>query len=244
VCQVTSVLVLASGVQSLGVQSLTDAAAERSDHWGFYALPWVVIVLVPIFFLFSIALAAAEIYLEVSTTFGARKERGQLLSSLRLPSQSRKDADLLRIYELLITSEFLKAYPYAPLSQLGRTCELLELKAHGVLFREGEIGEHFFVLIHGTLDFYVKDKAPPHRLKCLNTFHDSGSFGDRAVSQVHPAFFSTRSDWRADMLVLRPLPYRPLTAMRRRLSTAMFLFLSLPGRRRCAHRLCDLPHRL
>jgi hypothetical protein len=175
--QVTSSLVLLSGLGLLGA-----AESENTVHWGYYVIPWLVILLLPCFTIFTIVLAIFELYYEIATGKGASFKR--LLTSLRLPSQSRADSDIRRIHRAISHSDFLKVYPYSKLCKLCRTCELLELKPEQAVFSEGEAGYHFYVLIKGSVDVYVTDQSPPHSLKCVNSLHDSGSFGELALIQV------------------------------------------------------------
>ena len=159
-------------------------AAESADRWGFKALPWLVTILVPLLFLFSGALAIFELYYQITTTRRTGKRFRRLLDSLQLPGDCRTPADIRSILKTIAGIEFLKAYPYSKLSRLCRWCELLDLKPKEAVLSEGEAGYHFFVLIKGTVDVYVLDKSPPHHLKCVNSHHDSGSFGELALIQV------------------------------------------------------------
>ena len=205
---------LASGLPLLTATDVTK--------WGFYVLPWIVIVLVPFFLLFSVVLAVLEVYYDITTTSANGKRFRRLLDSLSLPSECRTPTDIGTILKTISASEFLQAYPYLQLSQLCRTCELLELKSGEAVFREGEVGHHFFVLINGTVDVYVSDKSarsPLQRnysmgpfqrsslpqLKCVNSLHDSGGFGELALLQVSQSFTEPACEGVADSLSLRQI---------------------------------------
>ena len=153
-------------------------------RFGFDVLKWIVLAYVPLFLVFGVGLLSYEIYYKRSLTGGKSKRFKKLVASLEVPGASRTPADVKNVYEAIVESEFLKPYPYSKLATICRACELLELKPHEAVFSEGDIGNHFFVLIKGTLDVYVKEKAPPHAQKCVNTLHDSGSFGELALLQV------------------------------------------------------------
>ena len=185
--QVATFLLLASGMPYL----LTDSTLDkyRFDtpfrlRFGFDVLKWVVLILFPVFLAFGFGLTSYEIFYELSTTGGKGKRFKKLLASLAVPGARRTPGDIKNIHAAIVESEFLKSYAYSQLVTICRTCQLLELQPHEAVFSEGDIGNHFFVLIKGTLDVYVKEKAPPHAQKCVNTLHDSGSFGELALLQV------------------------------------------------------------
>jgi CRP-like cAMP-binding protein len=190
-------MVLASGVPFLSASQGT-----RPTYWGFYILPWAAAILLPLFLLFSIGLAVFEVYYEFTTTSGRGRPFRRLLASLRVPGERRTAADVRTIHKAVSESEFLQRYPVSMLLRLCRKCELLELKPDEAVFREGEVGHHFYVLIHGTVDVSVadvSDKSSPPRLKCLNSLHDSGSFGERALTEVRCLFTGTAADCVAAM---------------------------------------------
>jgi hypothetical protein len=185
--QVATFLLLASGVPFL----LSDSALDKSRfemnfrlRFGVNVLKWTVLILLPLFLAFGFGLASYEIYYELSTTGGKGNRFKKLLASLRVPSARRTLADVEAIHAAIVESDFLKPYPYSQLVTICRTCELLEIQAQEAVFSEGDIGDHYFVLIKGTLDVYVKEKTQPHSEKCVNTLHDSGSFGELALLQV------------------------------------------------------------
>ena len=105
-------------------------------------------------------------------------------ASLRVPATLRSTEDIANIHAAIVESEFLQRYSYTQLASLCRACELRELKPGETLFGEGDVGDHFFVLIKGTVDVYIKEKTPPYTPKCVNTHHDRGSFGELALLQV------------------------------------------------------------
>ena len=150
-------------------------------------LKWIVLAYVPLFLVFGVGLLSYEIYYKRSLTGGKSKRFKKLVASLEVPGASRTPADVKNIYQAIVESEFLKPYPYSKLATICRACELLELKPHEAVFSEGDSGDHFFVLIKGTVDVYVKERTAPHKMKCVNTLHDSGSFGELALLQV-PCF--------------------------------------------------------
>ena len=157
-------------------------------RFGMEFLKWFCLVCVPIFFLFGCGLAAYEIYYELSTTGGKGKRLTKLSASLRVPGRVRTKRDIENIHAAIIESEFLKPYPYSKLATICRNCELLELKPHEAVFSEGDTGEHFFVLVKGTVDVYVMEKTSPsvspRGMRCVNTLHAPGSFGEVALLQV------------------------------------------------------------
>ena len=140
--------------------------------------------MLPLFFAVGLGLVLYEIYYELSTTSGKGKRFQTLLASLRVPGARRTVAEVKIIYETIVETDFLKPYPYSKLATICRACELLELKPQETMFSEGDVGNHFFVLIKGTVDVYVKEKTPPYTPKCVNTHHDRGSFGELALLQV------------------------------------------------------------
>ena len=162
----------------------TKANVTMPEHWGVYILQWMVIVLLPLFLLFCVGLAIFELYCKFATTFAKRKRVQHLLDSLRLPSNRRTFTDIRIIVKFIRGSKFLEAYPSWSLSRLGRTCELLELKPKEAVIRQGDVACYFYVLIKGTVDVYASDVSSPQHLKCVNSFHDSGSFGELALMQV------------------------------------------------------------
>jgi hypothetical protein len=174
---------------------LTESALEKPRfgeyfrlRFGFDILKWLVLIMLPLFFAVGIGLVLYEIYYELSTTSGKGKRFQKLLTALRVcprvPGARRTAADLKLIYETIVETDFLKPYPYSKLATICRACELLELQPQETLFSEGDIGDHFFVLIKGTVDVYIKEKTPPYTPKCVNTHHDHGSFGELALLQV------------------------------------------------------------
>ena len=187
--QVAVFLIVASGVPyllpvaSLNLSQFGDPFRLR---FGFDVLKWIVLILLPLFLVFGLALVSYEIYHELSTSGGKGKQFRKLLASLRVPGASRSLADIQNIHAAISESEFLKPYPYSKLATICRKCELLELKPQEAVFSEGDTGDYFFVLIKGAVDVYVQGKAPPHTMKCVNTLHDSGSFGELALLQATP----------------------------------------------------------
>ena len=103
-------------------------------------------------------------------------------ASLRVPAMHRSAEDIANIHAAIVESEFLQRYSFAQLASLCRACELRELKPEETLFGEGDVGDHFFVLIKGTVDVY-KEFLGQGR-KCVATLHDSGSFGELALLRV------------------------------------------------------------
>ena len=142
------------------------------------------LVYLPVFVACGFGLWCYEIYYKLHMTSGKGKRFQKLVASLRVPGASRSAADIKSIHVGIVQSEFLKAYPYSKLATICRKCELLELKPQEAVFSEGDSGDHFFVLIKGTVDVYIKEKTPPHAMKHVNTYHDSGSFGELALLQV------------------------------------------------------------
>jgi CRP-like cAMP-binding protein len=195
--QVATFLLLASGMPFILGDDIVDQ--PRFDghfrlRFGFEVLKWIVLICLPSFFAFGIGLSAYEIYYELSTTSGKGKKFVKLLASLRVPGRFRTLKDIQNIHAAIIASEFLKPYSYSKLVTICRACGLLELQPHEAVFSEGDTGDQFLVLIKGTVDVYVKEKTPPHTMKCVNTLHDSGSFGELALLQVmHPLLLFSAS---------------------------------------------------
>ena len=185
--QVTTFLTLASGMPFILSASSLDKphfATNTRLRFGFEVLQWAALVLLPLFLVCGFALASYEIYYEYSRTSGKAKQFQKLLASLRLTGAHRTPADITNIYRAIIESDFLQPYSYSQLVPICRTCELRELKPRETLFSEGDVGHHFYVLIKGTVDVYVAEKAPPHTMTCINSHHHRGSFGERALLQV------------------------------------------------------------
>jgi hypothetical protein len=185
--QVATFITLASGMPFF----LTESALEKPRfgeyfrlRFGFDILKWLVLLMLPLFFAVGLGLVLYEIYYELSTTSGKGKRFQTLLASLRVPGARRTVAEVKIIYETIVETNFLKPYPYSKLATICRACELLELKPQETMFSEGDVGDHFFVLIKGTVDVYIKEKTPPYTPKCVNTHHDRGSFGELALLQV------------------------------------------------------------
>ena len=103
-------------------------------------------------------------------------------ASLRVPATLRSTEDIANIHAAIVESEFLQRYSYTQLASLCRACELREIKPGETLFGEGDVGDHFFVLIKGAVDVY-KEFLGQGR-KCVATLHDSGSFGELALLRV------------------------------------------------------------
>ncbi len=184
--QVAAFLLLASGVPflTLPAASLDKPAvvALFRLRFGFDVLKWIALVLVPLFLVCGFGLVSYELYYEFSTTSGKANRFRKLVASLRVHGARRTLADIKNIYETIIGSDFLKPYPYSKLVKICRACELLELKPRETLFSQGDVGDHFFVLIKGTVDVYVDGKG------CINSHHNRGSFGELALLQVmHPS---------------------------------------------------------
>ena len=185
--QVAAVLTLASGMPFLLPDS-TLGKLHSDDlfrlRFGFGLLQWIVLIVIPVFLVVGLGLASYEVYYELSTTSGKGKRFQKLVAALRLPGARRTLEDITSIYAAIVTSEFLKPYPYSKLAMICRKCELLELEPHEAVFSEGDAGDRFFVLIKGTVDVYVKEKTPPLTEKCVNTLREGASFGELALLQV------------------------------------------------------------
>jgi hypothetical protein len=182
--QVATFLTLASGMPFL---TLTGSSLDEPDfdkeidfrlRFGFDVLKWIVLILLPLFLVSSGGLLSYEIYYEFSTTSGKANRFQKLVASLRVPGARRTVADVKNIYETIVSTDFLRPYPYSKLAKICRACELREFKPQETVFSEGDIGDHFFVLIKGTVDIYVGDKG------CVNSHHNQGSFGELALLQV------------------------------------------------------------
>src|SRR5436190_1152831 len=66
--------------------------------------------------------------------------------------------------DLLAHTPLFRNLPEAELVLLAESLRVLEIPAHTVLFREGEIGQHFYIIIDGQVEVVKALGTPDERL--------------------------------------------------------------------------------
>ena len=105
------------------------------------------------------------------TAVGVTKEASawrQLFNALSLPPQDRTDADIDRILETVQGNSFFDRYPKPKKRQLAAVSKAKEMAVRDVVFREGDEGDDFYVIIRGTVEVRVKSNEPPYLEVAVN----------------------------------------------------------------------------
>ena len=106
-----------------------------------------------------------------STAVGVTNELSpwqKLSNALSLPPQERTEKDIDRILKNVQGNSFFDRYPQPRQRQLAAVCKVKEMDMQGVVFRAGDEGELFYVIIRGTVEVRVKTEEPPYLEVAVN----------------------------------------------------------------------------
>lgn len=120
------------------------------------------------------------------TAVGVTKEASawrQLFNALSLPPQDRTDADIDRILETVQGNSFFDRYPKPKKRQLAAVSKAKEMAVRDVVFREGDEGDDFYVIIRGTVEVRVKSNEPPYLEVAVNVLKVGEYFGELALME-------------------------------------------------------------
>lgn len=115
--------------------------------------------------------------------------------------------------------------PMQELDRLVAALDVCELKDHEILFREGDPGEHFYVVVDGTLEVLMAEDTADELL--LNVLHTGEYFGE--MSLITPGGHRTatvRSRGEAVLLSMSRAQFLSLTKQHPELAVSMVRVLS------------------
>ncbi|KAF0701253.1 Aste57867_8247 [Aphanomyces stellatus] len=102
---------------------------------------------------------------------------------LRKKSSARSKADLVSLASYLQTLKFFRALPKTFVQELCTIIEMINVDANTTIFREGEIGRLFYVVMSGSVDVKINavdKKGGPMQTKLVN-LGEGSHFGDLAL---------------------------------------------------------------
>lgn len=92
-------------------------------------------------------------------------------------------------HNLLSQIPLFAGLPLHELDELVAALDVTELEDHQILFREGDPGEHLFVVLHGVLEVLMAEDTPQEHL--LNLLHEGEYLGE--MSLIMPGGHRTAS---------------------------------------------------
>lgn len=80
--------------------------------------------------------------------------------------------------------EFFRKFNRSQQVELSRVAELIQVQAHTTLFKEGQIGRAFYIILSGKADFFKISEAEESKQILINTIGPGGAFGERALDSA------------------------------------------------------------
>lgn len=127
--------------------------------------------------------------------------RREYIKALAKPRASRSKADVDMLSEYLATLKFFRALPLAFVRELCSVIELLAIPAGTAVFREGEVGDLFYIIFSGSVDVLASstDTHGHAQRSKLVSLAEGSHFGELALIQgrgVRSATVLAREDCR------------------------------------------------
>lgn len=110
--------------------------------------------------------------------------KGHTIRVLSLTRDKRKANELHAVAEYLANHvPFFKKFSKEQREEMCRMCELVRVWGKTVLFKQGSIGQAFYIILTGSVDVivtHVNDEGESVDI-LVNTLHEGASFGERAL---------------------------------------------------------------
>ena len=113
------------------------------------------------------------------------KAQQEILESIATPAALRSEADYVRIVEVLGSVDSLRHYPPPKLRKIAEACHSRRLAPNETLFAEGDVADHFYVLMEGELEVLVKDleEAKNETHRAVKVLVPRSAFGEAALHE-------------------------------------------------------------
>jgi CRP-like cAMP-binding protein len=146
--------------------------------------------------------------------------KGHTLRVLSSTRDKRKVADLHAVSEYLSTHvPFFKKFTKDQRLEMCRMCELVKVWGKTVLFKQGSVGQAFYIILTGSVEVIVSsvdangDPVDIH----VNSLHEGSSFGERSLESEDSLRTATivTSDALTELIIISREEYqRIVTVMR------------------------------
>ena len=80
--------------------------------------------------------------------------------------------------------DFFRKFSRSQQVELSRVAELLQVQANTTLFKEGQIGRAFYIILSGNANVLKTSEAEEGKSILINTIGPGGAFGERALESV------------------------------------------------------------
>lgn len=132
------------------------------------------------------------------------------------------------------------AFPDDALAEFVKAFRRLELKAGGIVFREGEEGSTFYIVISGDVAIEKKMDKEGRKWRKLAVLRRGDYFGEMAVLEGQPRFAQARAIAPASLIELERDRLMKFIADRPREGAAMLIEIILVMLKRLRHTSDDL----
>lgn len=146
--------------------------------------------------------------------------KGHTLRVLSFTRDKRKDSDLHAVSEYLSTHvPFFKKFTTDQRLEMCRMCELVKVWGKTVLFKQGSVGQAFYIILTGSVDVIVSSvdgNGEPVDIH-VNSLHEGASFGERSLESEDSLRTATivTSDALTELIIISRDEYqRIVTVMR------------------------------
>ena len=163
-----------------------------------------------------------EIYTEIIKNASAEvldnpNDKSAKSYSVRILSKRR---DMRTQEELLAVAsyldrrvDFFRKFNRSQQIELARVSELLVVKPNVILFKQGQIGQGFYIILSGTVHMFVDSPHEEGQSILVNTAVRGGSFGERALESSSSARTATVSiGEQAELLLITKDDYSAIVA--------------------------------
>ena len=163
-----------------------------------------------------------EIYTEIIKNANAEvhdnpNDKSAKTYSVRVLSKRR---DMRTPEELLAVAsyldrrvDFFRKFNRSQQIELARVSELLVVKPNVILFKQGQIGQGFYIILSGTVNMFVDSPHEEGESILVNTAVRGGSFGERALESSSSARTATVSiGEQAELLLITKDDYSAIVA--------------------------------
>ena len=146
--------------------------------------------------------------------------KGHTLRVLSLTREKRLTSDLHAVSEYLSTHvPFFKKFTKEQRLEMCRMCELVRVWGKTVLFKQGSIGQAFYIILSGAVDVVVSsvdDNGDPVSIH-VNTLHEGDSFGERSLESQDSLRTATiiTSDALTELIIISREEYQRIVAVMR-----------------------------
>ena len=146
--------------------------------------------------------------------------KGHTLRVLSLTRDKRLTSDLHAVSDYLSSHvPFFKKFTADQRLEMCRMCELVKVWGKTVLFKQGTIGQAFYIILTGSVDVVVSsvdDNGDPVSIH-VNTLHEGDSFGERSLESQDSLRTATiiTSDALTELIIISREEYQRIVAVMR-----------------------------